>query len=205
MTDFINKNYIYMKKFLVILIFLSGCSIIPQIESKYINVENSYLKIPANFSTFSSKELLLAQNSDEIDPESIKIIGFSEKNIVTSVMKASNNLMGIMLKASIPNDLDSVNDKNVVITNLSELLLSGDAKLIKPFTKIEKFSGISENSVIELPDSDGKTLKIFHETITDKNRKNIYVLIIGCSPQCYTRNENNILTLNKTWKVEINE
>ena len=65
----------------------------------------------------------------------VKIVAFVYKvDDVKSVLAATDNLMGFNFKGDIPPDFAKENDRNAVITNLSEMLTLGQAKIIKDFS-----------------------------------------------------------------------
>jgi hypothetical protein len=135
----------------------------------------------------------------------VKIVAFVYKaDDVKSVLSATDNLMGFNFKGDIPPDFAKENDRNAVITNLSEMLSLGQAKIIKDFS-YSKLDGkhTVEEAIIDIPDPKGILYRISHKTIVDSNRKNIYVLILGCTIQCYTSNEEIINEINSTWKVSL--
>jgi hypothetical protein len=196
-----------MKKIIILLLVfsLSACSITPKSKFQYISNENSYLKLSHDWYTYNSTQFLRSQGEIEIDPTLVKIVSFVYKvDDVKSVLNATENLMGFNFKGDIPVDFTKENDKNAVITNLSEMLSLGQAKIIEDF-KYSKYDGshTAEKAVIDIPDANGNTYRISHKTIVDSDRKNIYVLILGCTIQCYNNNIKIINEINSTWKVSI--
>ena len=195
-----NKLFIFL-----LALSLSACSGTLKPKFQYISNENSYLKLSHDWNTYNSTQFLSSQGELEIDPSLVKIVAFVYKvDDVKSVLAATDNLMGFNFKGDIPPDFAKENDRNAVITNLSEMLRLGQAKIIKDFsyTKLDGKHSIEE-AIIDIPDPKGTLYRVSHKTIVDSNRKNIYVLILGCTIQCYTNNEKIINEINSTWKVSL--
>lgn len=195
-----NKLFIFL-----LALSLSACSGTLKPKFQYISNENSYLKLSHDWNTYNSTQFLRSQGEVEIDPSLVKIVAFVYKvDDVKSVLTATDNLMGFNFKGDIPPDFAKENDRNAVITNLSEMLSLGQAKIIKDFsyTKLDGKHTVEE-AIIDIPDPKGTLYRISHKTIVDSNRKNIYVLILGCTIQCYTSNEKIINEINSTWKVSL--
>jgi len=206
MTIYPLYNSNNMRYFLLIIILLSGCSSLPKAENIYINVENSYLKLSNDFNTYDSKELLQAKGITGVDPASIKAIGFVNKiDDANIVLNSSDHLMGMITKKALSVEDKIENDINVVYENLLDVINSGDAYLIEGNNRKSVGNKIIERSIVQLVDLNQKPLLILQKTITDANRENIYVLLLGCNPQCFIENEKIISNIENTWKVEINE
>lgn len=201
------RNNFYVNKLVIFLLVLSlsACSGGFKSKFQYISNENSYLKLSHDWYTYNSTQFLISQGEVEIDPSLVKVVAFVYKaDDVKSVLSATNNLMGFNFKGDIPPDYAKENDRNAVITNLTEMLSLGQAKIVRDFsyTKLDGKHSMEE-AVMDIPDPNGDLYRISHKTIVDANRKNIYVLILGCTIQCYTNNENIINEINSTWKVSL--
>lgn len=206
MTSYILYNNYIMRFIFLLVLLLSGCSNLPKVDNLYINVENSYIKLPKDFNTYNSKELLSAQGIKDVDPKSVKVIGFVDKiNDIKIVLNSSNSLMGLLSKNIINNNVPKENDINVIYSNISELLKSGDAKIIEGIESQTKNKQVVQRVVLDIFDANNKPLRILQKTITDIKRENIYVLLLGCNPQCFSENEKVISQIENTWKVELNE
>jgi hypothetical protein len=195
-----------MKYIFILILFLSGCSNLPKAENIYINIDNSYIKLSNDFYTYNSKELLSAQGIKDVDPDAVKVIGFVNKtDNINFVLNSSNNLMGLLSKNIINKDVPKENDINVIYSNLSELLKTGDAKIVDKIINETTDNQIVQRVVLDIFDSNNQPLRILQKTITDIKRENIYVLILGCNPQCFSENDKVISQIENTWKVELNE
>ncbi|MEY3311144.1 MAG: hypothetical protein RL348_475, partial [Bacteroidota bacterium] len=93
----------------------------------------------------------------------------------------------------------------VIYSNLSELLKTGDAKIVDKIINETTDNQIVQRVVLDIFDSNNQPLRILQKTITDIKRENIYVLILGCNPQCFSENDKVISQIENTWKVELNE
>lgn len=204
-----NHTFLYsinMRYIIILILFLSGCSNLPKAENIYLNVENSYIKLSNDFYTYDSKELLSAQGIKDVDPDAVKVIGFVNKtDNINFVLNSSNNLMGLLSKNIISKDVPKENDINVIYSNLSELLKTGDAKIVDKIVNETRDNQIIQRAVLDIFDSNNQPLRILQKTITDIKRENIYVLILGCNPQCFSENDKVISQIENTWKVELNE
>jgi hypothetical protein len=204
-----NHTFLYsinMRYIIILILFLSGCSNLPKAENIYLNVENSYIKLSNDFYTYDSKELLSAQGIKDVDPDAVKVIGFVNKtDNINFVLNSSNNLMGLLSKNIISKDVPKENDINVIYSNLSELLKTGDAKIVDKIVNETTDNQIIQRAVLDIFDSNNQPLRILQKTITDIKRENIYVLILGCNPQCFSENDKVISQIENTWKVELNE
>jgi|688.fasta_scaffold256638_2 hypothetical protein len=206
MTNFTFLYSIIMKYIFILILFLSGCSNLPKAENIYINIDNSYIKLSNDFYTYNSKELLSAQGIKDVDPDAVKVIGFVNKtDNINFVLNSSNNLMGLLSKNIINKDVPKENDINVIYSNLSELLKTGDAKIVDKIINETTDNQIVQRVVLDIFDSNNQPLRILQKTITDIKRENIYVLILGCNPQCFSENDKVISQIENTWKVELNE
>ena len=204
-----NHTFLYsinMRYIIILILFLSGCSNLPKAENIYINIDNSYIKLSNDFYTYDSKELLSAQGIKDVDPDAVKVIGFVNKtDNINFVLNSSNNLMGLLSKNIISKDVPKENDINVIYSNLSELLKTGDAKIVDKIVNETTDNQIIQRAVLDIFDSNNQPLRILQKTITDIKRENIYVLILGCNPQCFSENDKVISQIENTWKVELNE
>jgi hypothetical protein len=187
---------------LSLFVTLTACTGGPR--DTYTQNNGSYLKLPGEWELFTGPEIVLAQNPDAELAQGVQIGGFAlgsdDPNVV---MSGTEFPAGILLSAAIPEGTAPELDRVVVVSNLDELITAGQAKVVEDFTTFESGdTTIGMRAVFDIPDLDGDLMRLTQLTVTDKERTQIWVLIVGCTPECFESQRALIDKISSTWKVE---
>jgi hypothetical protein len=174
-------------------------------RDSYAQTPGSYLKLPGQWQLFSGSEIVTSQDPSAEVPEGIDMQGFAIGEApVTSVLNSSDDLAGLLLNSPIPEGVTKDMDRAIVITNLNDLIVNGGAGVVSDFTTFDAGADmVGERATFDVPDTDGDVMRLTQITVTDEQRTQVRVLIVGCNTVCHERHLGLMEKIITTWKVEL--
>jgi hypothetical protein len=187
---------------LLALLAVSACTGGPR--DTYTQNAGSYLRLPGEWELFTGEELVRSQDPEGELADGIEMRGFAlDSDDPSVVLNSTDKLGGLLLSTAIPDGVTAEADRSVIITNLSELLATGEARLVEDFISFDAGNGVvGERATFDVPDADGDVMRLTQLTVTDEDRTRVWVLLVGCSTVCHERQSGLVENITTTWKVE---
>ncbi len=181
---------------------LTACGASP--SATYTGADGSYLRLPGEWNLFDGKTLLRQSDPEAEVADGVYLMGFAlEADDPSAVLTSNDTLTGMLLSSDIPDGSTPEMDRNVLISNLGQLLALGTAQAVEDFSSFDPGgTAVGERAVIDINDASGEPMRLLQMIVTNEDRSRIWVLAITCTPECFTEQKDLIENIATTWKVD---